>query len=400
MDIRCEVSILYLSQIVFRRLSRCSLSEVAEQDLHAYPNLAAFFYRTLKPDCRPLDPNPLALLSPADGRILQFGSIESGEVEQVKGITYSLEALLGASEMDTPSDPSALSHALNPEVPQSEKDYPTSSEDEQNGSDEEFARVNGISYTLPGLFSGPSQHHPPNRSETPDVSTTPRPSSEAEVKADLALGNSLKPWYTRYTSRDDTALYYVVVYLAPGDYHRFHSPTSWVVHKRRHFAGELYSVSPYVQRMLPGLFTLNERVVLFGRWRWGFFSFIPVGATNVGSIKINFDRELRTNSLTSDTAAHKAAEEAASRGQTYTGYAEATYKRASRVLGGYALKRGEEIGGFQLGSSIVIVFEAPKSETGGDESESREGQVKRGWIWSIERGQRIKVGQALGRVEE
>src|SRR5690349_3490872 len=43
-----------------------SLSEVSEPDLHAYPNLAAFFYRTLKPGARPLDPNPNAILSPAD----------------------------------------------------------------------------------------------------------------------------------------------------------------------------------------------------------------------------------------------------------------------------------------------------------------------------------------------
>lgn len=40
---------------------------------------------------------------------------------------------------------------------------------------------------------------------------------------------------------------------------------------------------------LSNLFVLNERVALLGRWRYGFFSMTPVGATNVGSIRVNFD---------------------------------------------------------------------------------------------------------------
>jgi len=53
--------------------------------------------------------------------------------------------------------------------------------------------------------------------------------------------------------------------------------------------GELFSVSPYMAKRLQNLFVLNERVALLGRWKNGFFGMIPVGATNVGSIKINFD---------------------------------------------------------------------------------------------------------------
>ncbi|EOD47036.1 putative phosphatidylserine decarboxylase proenzyme protein [Neofusicoccum parvum UCRNP2] len=232
-----------------------NLDEMEEQDLHKYPNLAKFFYRTLKPGARTIDPNPNAIVSPADGKVVQFGTIDNGEVEQVKA------------------------------------------------------------------------------------------------------------------------------------------------ESRRHFAGELYSVSPYLVRTLPGLFTLNERVVLLGRWRWGFFSYIPVGATNVGSIVINFDRELRTNSLTTDTAADRAAEEAQKRGEPYSGYAEATYDAASNVLGGHALKKGEEMGGFQLGSTIVLVFEAPKAQRKSSLDEGFTG-VKGGWKWNIEKGQKLKVGQPIGYVEE
>jgi phosphatidylserine decarboxylase len=90
--------------------------------------------------------------------------------------------------------------------------------------------------------------------------------------------------------RPGHSLFFTVIYLAPGDYHRFHSPTAWVVEKRRHFVGELFSVSPWMAKRLENLFVLNERVALLGRWRHGFFGMVPVGATNVGSIKVNFDQ--------------------------------------------------------------------------------------------------------------
>ena len=54
--------------------------------------------------------------------------------------------------------------------------------------------------------------------------------------------------------------------------------------------GELFSVSPWVAKRAENLFVLNERVAMLGRWRHGFFGMVPVGATNVGSIKINFDQ--------------------------------------------------------------------------------------------------------------
>ena len=368
--------------------SKFSLSEAAESDLHQYKNLASFFYRALKPGVRPIDTDASALLSPADGRVLQYGMIENGEVQQVKGMTYSLEALLGTESPATPKE--------EKETPMPREISVKAGDEDIVKADEEFATVNGISYTLPHLFSG---HETQESSHATDMSTTPRFSSESEVRADLALGDGSSRTGFSATSKTPTALYYIVVYLAPGDYHRFHSPASWVAEKRRHFAGELYSVSPYLQSTLPGLFTLNERVVLLGRWRWGFFSFTPVGATNVGSIKINFDRELRTNSLTTDTAADRAAEEASNRGEAYPGFAEATYGAASKLLGGHALRKGEEMGGFQLGSSIVLVFEAPKGRRQSFDEGWTDGSRKAGWQWCVQQGQHVKYGEIIGKTD-
>ncbi|KAI9373106.1 phosphatidylserine decarboxylase-domain-containing protein [Aspergillus egyptiacus] len=364
-----------------------NLDEVAEPDLHVYPNLAAFFYRKLKDGVRPLDADPHAVLSPSDGRILQFGLIERGEVEQVKGVTYSLDALLGSA---TPSQADHSARFMDHKTEPLQKDAATMS------ADEEFAKMNGISYTLPTLFSG-EKSGSKKRSSSIDASTTSQEASEAQVQEDLARGDGT-PWYAP-KPMSNNALYYVVIYLAPGDYHRFHSPVPWVVESRRHFAGELFSVSPYLQRHLPGLFTLNERVVLLGRWRWGFFSYTPVGATNVGSIKINFDSELRTNSLLTDTAADIAAAEAAKRGEQYPGFIEATYLHASHTLRGHPLQRGEEMGGFQLGSSIVLVFEAPMGTRKSFDAGWSEGHREGGLNWTIEKGQRIKMGEKLAYVD-
>ncbi|KAL2258699.1 hypothetical protein VTK26DRAFT_7882 [Humicola hyalothermophila] len=370
-----------------------NLDEIEEPDLRKFPNLAAFFYRTLKPGARPLDPNPNALLSPSDGRLLQFGQIEGGDIEQVKGMTYTIDALLGRN---SPNPSISSSQTSLDKFGAGKTVHELEGDEELVKREEEFARVNGISYTLPDLLSGSkmkgrqSSVNEGNGEGVKDGSVTPSATSVSEVRAELALGE--KAWHDYLTPGSPHRLYYAVIYLAPGDYHRFHSPTNWVVERRRHFAGELYSVSPYLQRTLPGLFTLNERVVLLGRWRWGFFGYVPVGATNVGSIKINFDRELRTNSLTTDTAAARNAEEAARRGEPYLGYDEATYEAASRVLRGHALRRGEEMGGFQLGSTIVLVFEAPAAE------HDEQGRCVGGWQWTVEKGQRVKVGQALGYV--
>ncbi|KAH1026410.1 hypothetical protein HUJ05_000082 [Dendroctonus ponderosae] len=135
---------------------------------------------------------------------------------------------------------------------------------------------------------------------------------------------------------EGNTLYQCVIYLAPGDYHRFHSPAEWKPTHRRHFSGELLSVNPRIAQWLPGLFVLNERAVYLGEWEHGFFSYSAVGATNVGSIRVFFDKTLQTNQK------------------------KKTHKFKEICLGSSVdLHKGDLVGEFRMGSTIVIIFEGP-----------------------------------------
>ncbi|KAJ6551581.1 phosphatidylserine decarboxylase-domain-containing protein [Mycena capillaripes] len=358
----------------------CNLDEIEPADLKSYPSLGAFFYRALKDGARPVA--DAVLVSPADGKMLHFGTIQDLRVEQVKGITYSLDALLGVERPGTP-----------PAVPVISANMPVV-------DDREFANVNGIEYSLHQLIGGSSSGSA-SGSSTPTSEGAPPlpPKADAPPKkfgkqidasvvepernlqetlahdASVAAEMGVRPTLERMRSASGTSvkpghgLFFAVIYLAPGDYHRFHSPTAWVVEKRRHFVGELFSVSPYVAKRLENLFVLNERVALLGRWKYGFFSMVPVGATNVGSIKINFDQTLRTNVRGRPPPAG-----------TYT---EAVYSAASPLLNGQPLTAAQEMGGFCLGSTIVLVFEAPND-----------------FEFAVQAGQKVKVGEKLGDVKK
>ncbi|KAJ2156790.1 phosphatidylserine decarboxylase 1 [Coemansia sp. RSA 552] len=303
----------------------CNLGEMKDPDLRHYPNLATFFYRQLREDVRPVDSrDEAAVVSPSDGRVLHFGVVEQRQVEQVKGLTYSLDAFFGRRDEDAQGE--GISGATLADASQSQS--------HNAAADDEFAVVNGIPYTLDTMIGA----------------------TDALPPAARSLGSQL---------RDHERLYFCVIYLAPGDYHRFHSPANWVVEARRHFAGELYSVSPYIARTIRNLFVLNERVALLGRWKHGFMSMAAVGATNVGSVVVNFDKELRTNLKEK---------------QLQPGdFSQLEYKALSPRLAGVPLRKGQEVGGFRLGSTVVLVFSAPHT-----------------FQFDLEPDQPVKMGEALG----
>ncbi|MCW0365768.1 MULTISPECIES: archaetidylserine decarboxylase [Xanthomonas] len=84
----------WLIDTVVRRFG-VDLSEAAQPDATAYPTFNAFFTRALKPGARVADPDPQALLMPADGRISQLGRIEDGRIFQAKGQSFTAAELLG-----------------------------------------------------------------------------------------------------------------------------------------------------------------------------------------------------------------------------------------------------------------------------------------------------------------
>ncbi len=78
------------------------LSEALETDPHAYESFNAFFTRALKPGARRPDPDPRALLMPADGRISQCGAVERGRIFQAKGQSYTAAELLADAQAAAP----------------------------------------------------------------------------------------------------------------------------------------------------------------------------------------------------------------------------------------------------------------------------------------------------------
>ncbi|HBK46626.1 MAG TPA: phosphatidylserine decarboxylase [Xanthomonadaceae bacterium] len=84
----------WLIDTVTRRFG-VNLAEAAQPDPRAYPSFNAFFTRALRPGARVADPDPSALLMPADGRISQLGRIEAGRIFQAKGQAFSAAELLG-----------------------------------------------------------------------------------------------------------------------------------------------------------------------------------------------------------------------------------------------------------------------------------------------------------------
>lgn len=125
---------------------------------------------------------------------------------------------------------------------------------------------------------------------------------------------------------------YLNFYLSPKDYHRYHAPIDMRIAKAIHIPGKLYPVNFTWLRKVDGLFCENERVVLECYTQENkLFYMIFVGALNVGKMSFTFDERIQTNAK-------------ASLEQCY-------------LYENLHLEKGDELGYFQMGSTIVMFFE-------------------------------------------
>ncbi|HDZ36959.1 MAG TPA: phosphatidylserine decarboxylase [Marinobacter sp.] len=147
------------------------------------------------------------------------------------------------------------------------------------------------------------------------------------------------------------------VYLSPKDYHRIHMPLAGRLREMIYVPGKLFSVNPMTAENVPNLFARNERVVCIFDTKAGPMALVLVGAMIVGSVETPWAGVVAPNG---------------------DGVRAVTYEGGSAV----AFAKGEEMGRFRLGSTVVMVM--PK------------GSVS----WNAEQvaGKLVRMGEAFGRV--
>ena len=159
--------------------------------------------------------------------------------------------------------------------------------------------------------------------------------------------------------------WYFLFHLRPKDYHRFHTPCDMKVTEVCHTPGTLYPVTYAASKWIPDLFAQNERVAVIGSWPCGQVAMVPIGATCVGSISLEFEPNVQTNKTSSIQNLSSLFRYVSGEGEEANVGTQSTYKPlASKSLSydtnAVELKKGDPMGWFNWGSAIVIVVEAPR----------------------------------------
>ena len=122
---------------------------------------------------------------------------------------------------------------------------------------------------------------------------------------------------------------FATLYLSPRDYHRIHMPTTGRLKHMQYIPGRLFSVATFVVNHIPRLFARNERCVCYFETDQGPMAMILVGAINVSAMETVWH-----GLITSETK---------------------KIKRFDYSDKGIVLARGDEMGRFNLGSTVIVL---------------------------------------------
>jgi phosphatidylserine decarboxylase len=146
---------------------------------------------------------------------------------------------------------------------------------------------------------------------------------------------------------------FATIYLAPYNYHRIHMPRSGRVMETWYVPGKLFSVNRVTAQLVPRLFARNERVVCLFQAEFGQFAVVLVGALNVGSIATSWAGDV----------------------------APASTRKVTRLKDTpTTLVTGQELGRFNMGSTIILLFEP--------------GHVR--WQEDLRAGRTVRLGESIG----
>jgi len=219
---------------LFVRVFKPDMSDAVELEPTAYPSFNEFFTRALREGTRPVDADPLAVVSPVDGTVSEAGTLTADRLLQAKGHDYSLGALLA--------------------------------------------------------------------------------------------GNSA--WESTFAGGT-----FATIYLAPYNYHRIHMPLPGELRESFYVPGRLFSVNRTTARLVPGLFSRNERVFCgfdSGGMPW---AIILVGALNVGSMATVWHGDV-----------------------TPRKHREVTALPVTDLLAPTTLAKGAEMARFNMGSTVILLL--------------------------------------------
>jgi len=152
--------------------------------------------------------------------------------------------------------------------------------------------------------------------------------------------------------------YFATLYLSPSDYHRIHMPVTGRLIKSIYVPGDLFAVNSVSVRTVEQLFARNERFISIFETDLGLMAQIMVGAIFVGSMETVWSGQIIPTILRELTL----------------------YEYKDNPV---QLNQADEFGRFNMGSTVILLFEKDKLS----------------WLEGLNKNDAIQVGQVIGNVK-